>query len=62
MERKQIIGMMLVYRDRIVQLRGSAQATKILFKELDLDEVELLVSKNHSSLVLEKYIRLLLLT
>ena len=55
MERKQIIGMMLVYRDRIVQLRGSAQATKILFKELDLDEVELLVSKNHSSLVLEKY-------
>ena len=55
MEQKQIIGMMLKYRDRIVQLRGSDQAVKILFHELDLDEVELQVSKKHSPLVLEKY-------
>jgi RimJ/RimL family protein N-acetyltransferase len=55
MEQKQIIGMMLVYQDRIVQLRGSDQALKILFHELDLDEVEIQVSKKHSPLVLEKY-------
>jgi len=54
-EQKQIIGMMLVYRDRIVQLRGSDQAVKTLFHELDLDEVELQISKKHSPLVLEKY-------
>ncbi len=54
-EQKQIVGMMLVYRDRIVQLRGSAQAVKILLRELDLDEVELQVSKKYSPLVHEKY-------
>jgi ribosomal protein S18 acetylase RimI-like enzyme len=54
-EQTQILGMMLTYRDRIVQLRGSNHAVTTLFHELDLDEVELQASKKHSPLVLEKY-------
>jgi ribosomal protein S18 acetylase RimI-like enzyme len=54
-EQKQIIGMMLVYRDRIVQLRGSDHAAKILLTELKLDKVELQSSKKQAPLVLERY-------
>jgi len=55
LERDQIKGMMLVYRQRIVQLRGSRKAAKVLLEHLDLEEVELQALQAHRQYVLEKY-------
>lgn len=51
----QIDGMMLVYKKRIVQLRGSLEATRLLLEHLDLEEVELQAPREHEQCILEKY-------
>ena len=55
LERDRIKGMMLVYRQSIVQLRGSREAAKVLLEHLDLEEVELQAPQEHGQYVLEKY-------
>lgn len=55
LEEDKISGMMLVYRNYIVQLRGSEEAVKELLKYLDLKEVELQAQPEHEFEVLKKY-------
>jgi predicted GNAT family acetyltransferase len=51
----RIDGMMLVYNQSIVQLRGSHEAAKALFEKLDLEKIELQASDQHKQCILEKY-------
>ena len=55
LEENRINGIMLVYRQFIVQLRGSREAVKALLKRLDLEKVELQSLKQHKHYILEKY-------
>jgi len=55
LEGNRIDGMMLVYRQSIVQLRGSDEAVKALLERLDLEKVELQALEEHEQCVLEKY-------
>jgi len=55
LEEKRIEGMMLVYRQSIVQLRGSHEAAKALLGHLDLEKVELQAPQEHRRYILEKY-------
>jgi len=55
LEGNRIDGMMLVYRQDIVQLRGSCEAVKTLLKRLDLEKVELQALDQHKPYILEKY-------
>jgi predicted GNAT family acetyltransferase len=52
---RRIDGMMLVYKKRIVQLRGKREAVKALLEHLDLEQVELQAPKEHKPYILEKY-------
>jgi ribosomal protein S18 acetylase RimI-like enzyme len=47
--------MMLIYAERIVQLRGSQQAMEALFNRVDLKEVELQGPLDCEDIVLRKY-------
>jgi len=51
----RIDGMMLVYRQRIVQLRGSVEAAKTLLARLDVDKVEIQGLEEHRALILDKF-------
>lgn len=55
LEESQIVGMMLIYRQSIVQLRGSSKAVKALLEKLDLEKVELLALEQHKQDILKKY-------
>jgi len=55
LDRDRIDGMMLIYRQSIVQLRGSLEAAKRLLQRLDLEKVELQASEEHKQEVLKKY-------
>lgn len=55
LEGNRIDGMMLVYRQSIVQLRGSCEAVRALLERLDLEKVELQALEQHKRYVLEKY-------
>jgi len=55
LEGDRIDGMMLVYRQSIVQLRGSCEAAKALLGRLDLEKVELQALEQHKQYILEKY-------
>jgi len=48
-------GMMLVYRQRIVQLRGSVEAAKTLLARLDIGKVEIQGLEEHRALILDKF-------
>jgi predicted GNAT family acetyltransferase len=54
-EESRIQGMMLVYDERIVQLRGTPEAAKAFVEELDLENVELQALMPHKEHVLKKY-------
>lgn len=51
----RIDGMMLVYNQSIVQLRGSHEAVKALLEKLDLEKIELQALDQHKQCILEKY-------
>jgi predicted GNAT family acetyltransferase len=53
--RNRIEGMMLIYENRIVQLRGSVEAARILLAELDIEQAEVQGVKEHRDLILEKF-------
>jgi predicted GNAT family acetyltransferase len=55
MEGNRIDGMMLVYKQNVVQLRGSNEAVKALLERLDLEKVELQALKQHEPFITEKY-------
>ncbi len=55
LEGSQIFGMMLIYRQSIVQLRGSYNAVKALLEKLDLKKVELLALEQYKQDILKKY-------
>jgi len=55
LEQNRIEGMMLIYRQYIVQLRGSQEAVRALCEKLDLEKIELQSLKEHEQCVLEKY-------
>jgi predicted GNAT family acetyltransferase len=52
---RRIDGMMVVYKKRIVQLRGKREAARALLGHLDLEQVELQAPKEHKQYILEKY-------
>jgi ribosomal protein S18 acetylase RimI-like enzyme len=56
-EDDEIEGLMLVYRDYVVQLRGGRAAVKLLLHRLDLEKVELQAPLDCEDLVLEKFSR-----
>lgn len=56
-EDDEIEGLMLVYRDYVVQLRGGRAAVKLLLHKLDLEKVELQAPLDCEDLVLEKFSR-----
>ncbi|MEM3597051.1 MAG: GNAT family N-acetyltransferase [Candidatus Bathyarchaeia archaeon] len=51
----KIEGMMLVYRQSIVQFRGSSEAVRILLERLNLEKVELQALEEHKPYILKKY-------
>lgn len=55
LEENRIAGMMLVYRQSIVQLRGSCEAVKVLLERLDLEKVELQAPEQHKRYILDIY-------
>lgn len=55
LKENRIDGMMLIFKKRIVQLRGSRKSAKALLERLVLKKAELQASKQHEKSVLEKY-------
>ena len=55
MEREKIEGLMLIYRDYIVQLRGNREAVEMLLEHLNLDKVELLAPLECEDVISRKY-------
>jgi predicted GNAT family acetyltransferase len=55
MEGKKIQGLMLVYADAIVQLRGNRQAVEKLLESLSLEKVELQAPLDCEDIVTRKY-------
>lgn len=53
-EGKKVRGLMLVYADYIVQLRGTRNAVKILLESVDLEKVELQAPLDCEDLVVRK--------
>ena len=51
----RIDGMMLIFKERTVQLRGSPESAEALLEKLVLRKAELQVSEEHEKSVLEKY-------
>jgi hypothetical protein len=51
----RIDGMMLVFKERIVQLRGSPESAEALLGNLGLRNAEFQVSEQHETSVLAKY-------
>jgi len=55
LKKNHIDGMMLIFNDKFVQLRGSRESAKALLETLDLEKVELTALKQHKQYILEKY-------
>ena len=54
-EENKIEGMMLIYANSIVQIRGSCKAVEKLMEKLNLEKIELQAEEKHEQLVLKKY-------
>jgi len=55
LKQNRIHGMMLIYRQEIVQIRGTSEAVATLLERLDLEKVEIQSLLEHESIVLKKY-------
>jgi GNAT superfamily N-acetyltransferase len=51
----RVDGMMLVYADRIIQLRGSVEAAGELLPKLDVEKVEIQCPLTHKELILKQF-------
>ena len=54
-EREEIVGLMLIYDNRFVQLSGKKEVAHLLLSQLDLKKVELQAPLEWSQSVFEKY-------
>ena len=54
-ENDRIEGMMLIYKERIVQLRGSAGAAETLLARLNIQQAEIQGLETHRALILSKF-------
>ena len=54
-EQNRIEGLLLVYRDFVVQLRGNREAVGLLLDKVDLEKVDLQAPLNCEDIVLSKY-------
>ena len=54
-QQNRIEGMMMTYRQRIVQLRGSVEAAKALLSKLDIEKVEIQGLEAHRPLILDRF-------
>ncbi len=54
-QENRIEGMMLIYRQSIVQLRGSVDAARALLAELDIEKIEIQGLEEHRALILDKF-------
>lgn len=54
-QESRIAGMMMIYRQNIVQLRGSVEAARTLLAKLDVEKVEIQGLEEHRTLILEKF-------
>lgn len=54
-EANRIHGLLLIYDDRAVQLRGSCDAVRLLLDTVDLETVDLTSAPHHQPLVLSRY-------
>ncbi len=50
-----IVGLMLIYNERHVHIRGSPEAAKLLMNEVDLEKAEFQVPIEHEAIVQRKY-------
>lgn len=55
MKQNRIQGMMLIYRQNVMQMRGTQEAARALLKHLDLEKVEIQSLKAHEPIILTKY-------
>jgi len=55
LEQNRIQGMMLIYSDRVVQLRGTNEAAEKLLETVDLEKVEIQSIMEFEPIVLRKY-------
>jgi len=55
MEDQKIEGLLLVYRDYIVQLRGSREAVRLLLNQVTLEKVDLQAPLGYDDIVLDRY-------
>jgi predicted GNAT family acetyltransferase len=55
MENEQIEGLMLIYRDYVIQLRGNRAAARLLLDGLTLEKVELQAPLDCEDIVLNKF-------
>lgn len=55
LERGRITGVMLIYKGRIAQPRGSARAVKALIEHIDIRDVEGMVQLEHKDLLLRAF-------
>lgn len=54
-EKNRIEGVMMTYKERIVQLRGSIEAAKALLPRLSVEKAEIQGLEEHKALILEKF-------
>lgn len=54
-EMDNIQGMMLTFRERIVQLRGTTEAARALLTQLNIEKAEIQGLPEHKTLILEKF-------
>jgi len=54
-EQEKISGLMMVYRNMIVTLRGSSEAVNQLLENLDLEKAEIQVPIEHKDLVIKRF-------
>jgi RimJ/RimL family protein N-acetyltransferase len=54
-EQNTIEGMMMTYKKKIVQLRGTTEAAKALLAQLDIEKVEIQGLREHKAIILKKF-------
>lgn len=55
LRQNRINGMMLIYRQSVVQVRGTSEAAKVLLEHVNLEKVEIQSLMEHEPIVLKKY-------
>ncbi|MCK4443350.1 MAG: GNAT family N-acetyltransferase [Thermoplasmata archaeon] len=55
MEEENVIGMMVIFKDSIVQVRGNREAIEALLDNLHLTEVEMMAPLEYEDIVLDRF-------